>query len=184
MLILWLERCADDFVTDLPTGYTDLHSQRHCMHRWIPVDIRKPKLSYLERGSPPSLMTFFNCMAYLTRSLQCTTWSISLTDRGHRICRVSVNADPMVSAISRGASPSVLPGFVNAKEVGDCSLDAWCFDEFCEFTTEERNPPWKNGGHPSIVTSPYRSNMENLCFLGVSGDIFFKGSIGRQSICL
>ena len=135
------------------------------------------------KGKPSIPHDFFQ-LAYLTRSLQCTTWSISLTDRGHRICRVSVNADPMVSAISRGASPSVLPGFVNAKEVGDCSLDAWCFDEFCEFTTEERNPPWKNGGHPSIVTSPYRSNMENLCFLGVSGDIFFKGSIGRQSICL
>jgi hypothetical protein len=64
VLILWLERCADDFVTDLPTGYTDLHSQRHCMHRWIPVDIRKPKLSYLERGSPPSLMTFFNWLIW------------------------------------------------------------------------------------------------------------------------
>ena len=75
------------------------------------------------KGKPSIPHDFFQ-LAYLTRSLQCTTWSISLTDRGHRICRVSVNADPMVSAISRGASPSVLPGFVNAKEVGDCSLDA------------------------------------------------------------
>lgn len=38
------------------------------------VDNRKPKLSYLERGSSPS--SIFK-LAYLTRPLQSTTWSMS-----------------------------------------------------------------------------------------------------------
>ena len=139
MLILWLERCADDFVTDLPTGYTDLHSQRHCMHRWIPVDIRKPKLSYLERGSPPSLMTFFNWLIWqdhcnVQRGLyQLDRLTAPLTDRGtHKSCfnedtEFVVSLSMPIRWSLQSVGVQVLPHFVNAKDVGDSSLDAWCF---------------------------------------------------------
>ena len=113
------------------------------------------------KGKPSIPHDFFQ-LAYLTRSLQCTTWSISTRqadcaiDRsGHT--RVASTRTQNLSCLCQCQSDGLcnLSGcksFQVLSMLKMLEIVAWMhdvFDEFCEFTTEERNPLEK-----MVVISP------------------------------